>query len=177
MKKKLTYKYETQSMNEVTLGKKKSIKKIEEFFLANMELEEDEMFFVVKAFIDADNKVQTIGAYYGMEMSPFTFLAGSSDDREEVFLAEATSKKAMFEFIQNNNKDEKNIYAFKIRYEDFKIASIESLYGGPFELDFYIFNLKEDDDSDYGKVLKRLGEMHYTPRLKLFNLEDYYDHE
>jgi hypothetical protein len=156
MKNKLVCTHDLEEMSRVPLSKKKFRKSIQEFFLNNSNLEEDESFYIIKAFIDDNNELQTYGAYYGVEMSPFTFLINSDEESEEVFLAEVTKKETMADFIEGKRKRDVNMFAFKIQSKDFKLSKIESLYGGPYELDLYIFNYQEEESGSYGEVLKRL---------------------
>ncbi len=162
--------YDTQKSNKVDLSKKKLIKKIKGFFKSNTQMKKGEVFYVVKAFIDEDNKVQSYGAYYGAEINPLSLLVNSDDYSDEVFLAEAISKKAMLEFIgkSKNNEQNENIYAFKILYQDFNLLNVESFYGGIYDLDLYMFEHNEEVDNPNRKMLKQLGKVTYTPSLNFY---------
>lgn len=170
MKKKINRIHDIHEVNEVELSKKKFLKNIKEFFIANSNLRDDEIFYIVKANIDKEHIVQTYGAYYGPDSSPLSFLVNSKKSSDEVFLAEATSKEAMLEFIGKStmhNRDE-NIYAFKVQYKDFKLCKLESIYGGKLNLSLFMFEYSDEEDAHEKIVLKRLGKIEYVPSLNYF---------
>ncbi len=117
----------------------------------------------------SDGEVMASGAYYGVEMSPLTFLVNAKDHSENVFLAEATSSDALALYLLNNNKESDfNIYVFQVLYKDFKLQKIKSIYGGEHDLDFYIFDEYDEESNSYGEVLKRLGIVNYVPSLNYY---------
>ncbi len=166
----ITYSYDSQSLSEISFNQMTFHEGIKELFFGNSPLEEDEIICVIKAHTDETDGVISHGAYFGMDMSPFTFLVNSKESSEEVFLAEASCEEAILEFIQHSshNRKEENIYVIKIQYQNFKISNIKSIYGGPFELDFYVFYREEDGTSNHGEVLKRLGRVNYIPSINYF---------
>lgn len=143
IKNKSTYTYDTRSIKEKNLSHKKSNKEIEDFFIKHSELEEDEIFFVVKVMVDIENNIQVTGGYHGIEILPFTFLIFTEESDEEVQLAEFSSQEFMLEYMQLHKNSNYNNYIFKIKYKNFKIVNMESIYGGPFDLDFNIINRRE----------------------------------
>ncbi len=170
IKNKLTCKYDTHEIAEVQLTSKMFLKKAIEFLRANAEVAEDEILYVFKALKTFNGEVVTSGAYYGVEMSPLTFLINSKDHSENVFLAEATSANALLEYLHSNREKDLdcNIYVLKVVYKDFKLCKIESFYSGNHNLDFYIFDEYDEESNCYGEVLKRLGKVDYIPSISYF---------
>ena len=173
MKKKTTYKYNSQTTNEVQLTSKKFLKKAKEFLIENAEIQENEILYVVKALKSANGEVMAYGAYYGTDMSPLDFLINSKSHSEKVFLAEAVSSEAIIGYLLNNKNTDSNynVYVFKVLYKDFKLCKIESFYGGEDDLDFYIFDEYDEEFNHHGEVLKRFGRVNYAPSLSLFSCE------
>jgi len=172
MKKKTTFQYDTQTFNEVELSSKKTLKKAKEFLMDNSDLEEDEILYVVKAFENGNGELIVDGAYYGVDMSPLTFLINSKDYSEHVFLAESLSSDALIAYLLSNKKStaEYNLYVFKVLYKNFKLCEIKSFYGGANDLVFYIFDEYDKEFNRHGEVLKRFGTINYIPSVKLFCL-------
>lgn len=164
---KTLYTHEIQTTDEMKLTSKKFLKKSKEFLLQNNKMKENEILYIVKATMTSNGDVVAYGAYYGIEMSPLNFLVTSEEYKENVSLAEVTSKEGMIEYLLNNKNEEtdENIYLFKVLYEDFKLCKIESFYGGKNALDFYIFDEYDEEQNRYGKVLKRFGKIDYIPDL------------
>jgi len=169
-KKKHMYTYDKQEIRTVAFKKKKFLKEAKKFFIDISDMQKDDILYVVKAAMNKQRKVVTRGTYYGVETSPLSFLVNSKYSSEEVFLGEAHSMEAIYKFLmtsKENNIDE-NIYIFKVLYQDYTFSKIESLYGGVNELDFYIFERDDAMCIRKGKVLKRFGEVDYSPSLNYF---------
>lgn len=160
--------YDTQEIKHVEFNRKEFIKKAKEFFNLSLPLQRDEIFFIVQADMDKYGKVSAFGAYYGICMSPFTFLVNFKEYSEEVFLAEATDEEAMLKYIKKSKKESNNLYLFKVLYKNFKMQSISSFYGGVHDLDFYMFDYSDDDSKGYGEVLKRFGIVEYSPNINSY---------
>ncbi|MCX6075850.1 MAG: hypothetical protein NTW78_03085 [Campylobacterales bacterium] len=168
MKNELICTYDTQVINEAKIDKKNFLKNVEKFFIENSQMQDNEIFYVIKASIDTDGKVQSHCTYYGTIRSPIYFLVDSKKYSNKVLLTRAKSKEAMLEFIYESKQDKKdeNIYAVKVLYEDLKLSKVQSFYGGKYKLDVYMLN-----NSDKKHVLKRFGRVEYTPRLQFFMSE------
>jgi len=160
------YKYEKHEISYTQLNKSGFLEQAKYFFETDAELRDGEIYFVIKADMDEKQKVDAIGAYYGMDMPPFTFLVNSNEYSSEVFFAEAESKEAMLNHISNKECD--NLYIIKAIYKDFKLLSVECLYSASDELSCLMFNYKDDEAQGYGEILKQFGKDEYSPKLNFF---------
>ena len=170
MKKKTTFKYDTQTFNEVELTSNKFLKKAKEFLIDNSNLEEDEILYVVKAFENSDGDLTVDGEYYGADVSPLTFLINSKDYSEHVFLEESISSNALIEYLLSHKKStsQYNLYLFKVLYKNLKLYEIKSFYGGENDLEFYIFDEYDEELNRYGEVIKRFGRVSYAPSINFY---------
>ena len=131
----MQYTYETKKI--IKAKKSKLIQKALEFFEENQP-KENETFLVIKASVDTKEDIDVYGAYFGSECSPVDISAQKLMCREKAFLAEATDAEAMKSFIEK--KSDKNLYLFKVKFEEFELKEITSFYGGKYELDVMISN-------------------------------------
>lgn len=148
-KEKTCFKTDKKTKNK-KLTQRKFLKKANKYFFKQSQLHQDEALFIIKVSYK-NGKIDAYGAYYGVDNSSFTFVVENDEVGCEVYLAEATSKEAMMNFLAASKLHE-SIYVLKASLKDFQLHTMESIYRNQNNLDLLMFHYTEEGE-EYGDVL------------------------
>jgi len=160
MKTEMNFTWESQAQWHGLTTHKKLRKEAKEFLDSSFSTEQSEPLYVIKAHMDENGVVSSHGVCYG-QPHHLQFIVESECDEEEVFLAEATSKEAVLQFIKMGKKrvPSENIFIFKLPLWDSQYFNTSSFHGGEHPLALKMYPYDEEKEEMQLEPIKVLGSV------------------
>ena len=155
MKNEIECKYETQKIKKSSYEQIDCLENAENFFKKNIFLKTNEIFYVIKAFVE-ETQLFTEGRYLGANNNPLDALINWDGNSNEISLSAVTSIEELLHYLQNSKRSSKfeNIYVFKILYKENRMHKIKSFHYDIHDIDLYLFDSSNKKNGNRGEVLK-----------------------
>ena len=161
---KYNTKHEILEVKEQVVSTEKMTKKAKKFLNDNLDLQENELLYIVTAFIDTQkNKIIEQTVYCSNNKNPIRMQIETDILSQKIELKEPISKDKILKFM--DKLESTNIYIFKLTYTDsknYKISSYQSLNE---DLNLYLFDKSSKKENT---ILKQFGKQKYVPKLDFF---------